>query len=218
MTASPPRFVVFDLDGTLLDGYDAITRTLGETMAGFGLEPWDAATVRRHVGRGLEALVADAVGEERMPEAVRRYRTRYPELYLDHSRLLPGVSGTVLELGRRGYRMGVATNKPARFSVELIRHFGLAGVLPWCWGPDRVTHPKPHPEMVERLLDEMGATPAEAVYVGDMTVDIETARASNLPVWVIPHGSSTRDELVAAAPDRILDRFEELLELLPPLG
>ncbi len=218
MTTFSPRSIVFDLDGTLLDGYRAITMSLEYAMTSLGVPPWDAATVRRQVGRGLEVLLADAVGSDRALEGVRLFRERYPEVFLEHSSLLPEVGETVRLLAERGMPMGVASNKPSRFSSELLRHFGLAEALPFCWGPDRVARPKPDPEMVFRLLEELGTSAEEALYVGDMPVDIDSARAAGVTVWVIASGSSTREELEAAAPDRILDRFSDLSRLLtaPP--
>src|SRR5436190_5657808 len=95
------RGIVFDLDGTLIDGYDAIHMALAHAMTAFGEEPWDPPTLRTHVGRGLEALVADALGEHRAEEGVRLFRAKYPEVYLEHSRLLPGVAETVAALSGR---------------------------------------------------------------------------------------------------------------------
>ena len=215
----PPQALqalVFDLDGTLIDGYEAISISLTHAMTALGEDPWDAGTVRRHVGRGLEALLADAVGEERANEGVRLFREKYPEVYIDHSRLLPDVAETLGRLGSAGYRMGVATNKPAKFSREILRALGLGELLPFCWGPELVGRPKPDPEMVMRLLEELETDPEDALYVGDMPVDIETARAAGLPVWVVDTGSATRDELEAAHPDRILNGFAEIADLLAP--
>jgi phosphoglycolate phosphatase len=214
VTKIRPASLVFDLDGTLIDGYRAIEMALSFAMTTLGFEPWGAETVRRNVGRGLEALLADAIGPDLAGEGVRLFRTRYPEVYLDHSRLLPEVESTIRELGRRGYRMGVATNKPARFSRELIRHLGLAAELPFCWGPDLVSKPKPDPEMVFRLLEQLEALPETSLYVGDMPVDVSTARAAGVPVWVVPTGSSTRGELETSGANAVLERFSELTERL----
>src|SRR5437899_1246972 len=106
-------FVVFDLDGTLIDGYAAIEDALGFAMERFGLEPLSRKQVRRLVGHGIEKLVEDAVGPRLAPEGVRLFRLRYPKVAVAKSRLLPEVPEVLARLSTSGYRMAVASNKPA---------------------------------------------------------------------------------------------------------
>jgi phosphoglycolate phosphatase len=68
-------------------------------------------------------------------------------------------------------------------------------------GPDLGFPEKPDPAMVRAALDAMGVPPAETLFVGDMTVDVATARAAGLAVAVVPLGSSTREELEASGPE-----------------
>ena len=217
---SPPatvRGVIFDLDGTLIDSYGAITESLNHALSSLGEATLPEASVRRMVGHGLEELVEQVLGAARVGDGVRLFRERYAEVGVRGSRALPGVTTTLAELSRRGYRMGVASNKPARFGEEIVRGLGMEPHLPEVLGPDRVEHPKPHREMVDRLLDLLQLERTEVVYVGDMVVDLQTCRNAGVSCWLIASGSCTADELRSAGGDRLLGEFSELLELLPPL-
>jgi phosphoglycolate phosphatase len=129
--------------------------------------------------------------------------------------LLPGVAETLPALRRRGYSLAVATNKPSYFARRILDALAVGGHLEAVLGPDLVAHPKPHPEMIHRALAAMGLTPRQAVYVGDMEIDVETARAAGLPVIVMPTGSSARESLLASGADACVASFAALLKLLP---
>jgi len=113
-------FLVFDLDGTLIDGYEAIADALAFAMGRLGEAPLPLPRVRRMVGHGLESLLEEAVGKDRAAEGVRLFRERYPEVAVEKSHLMPGVAETLDVLGSRGHRMALASNKPARFSRMIL--------------------------------------------------------------------------------------------------
>jgi phosphoglycolate phosphatase len=207
--------VIFDLDGTLVDSYGPIARSLNHALRSAGRAELPADQVRRMVGHGLEALVHEAMDGEGVDEGVRLFREKYAEVFMDETRLLSGVAQTVQALAARGYRMGVASNKPARFGRPLLEHLGLAGFFSGIIGPDVMGPPKPHPAMVHRLLESMQLTTQQVVYVGDMPVDVETCRNAGIPCWLVPTGSSSLEELETAGGQRLLHRFPQLLDRLP---
>lgn len=203
-------FLVFDLDGTLIDGYDAIGDALGYAMRALGEEPLEDLRVRTMVGHGLERLVADAVGEARAAEGVRLFRQRYPEVAVAKSHLLPGVAETLTTLAQRGHRMALASNKPAPFSRMILEAKGIATLFEAIGGPDGETPAKPEPTMLRRLMTGAGAAPSGTVAVGDMEVDSEFARAAGCRVVLIPGGSRTREELLGVDADALLDSIADL--------
>jgi len=215
---SGPLFVVFDLDGTLIDGYGAIGDALGYAMRRLGEAELPAAQVRGMVGHGLERLLEKAVGTERAAEGVRLFRERYPEVAVAKSHLLPGVRETVEALDARGHPMAVASNKPARFSRMILEAKGIGPRFRGIGGPDAETPAKPDPTMLLRLMAAAGASPRETVVVGDMEVDYEFARAAGCRVALIPGGSRTREELAGVTPDAFLDAISDLPSWLTSLG
>ncbi len=210
------RCILFDLDGTLLDSYDAITESLNLARSAFGLPVYSRQEVLKMVGHGLEDLMEKALGPDRVAQGVKIFRDHYSRVSLPKSRLLPGVEATVKTLHRRGYRLAVITNKPAYFSRLILDHLGIGSLFIAIYGPD-LAPAKPDPEMVFRALAETRCSPGEAVLVGDMRVDRDTARNAGIPFYAVATGSDSREELAASLPDRLLDRFEDLLAFLPPL-
>lgn len=216
MTTFPrARAIVFDLDGTLIDSYDAIAESLNVALAAEGLAPVSLEQVRGMVGLGLETLIERAMGAERVARGVKAFRAHYDRICVGRTSLLPEVAATLAELHRRGYRMSVATNKPSYFAGRLLEGLHVRRYLDTVLGPDLVENRKPDPEMVLAAMERMGAAPAETVYVGDMEVDIETARAAGVPVIVVPTGSRSAADLRAASPDLLIDGFSDLLGVLP---
>jgi len=214
---SGPVFVVFDLDGTLIDGYAAIGDALGYAMRRLGEAELPAARVRAMVGHGLESLLEQAVGAGRAAEGVRLFRERYPEVAVEKSHLLPGVRETVEALDARGHPMAVASNKPARFSKMILDAKGIGDRFRAVGGPDAETPAKPDPAMLVRLMAAVGSSPSETVVVGDMEVDYEFARAAGCRVALVPGGSRTRQELASVTPDAFLETIVTLPSWLTTL-
>jgi 2-phosphoglycolate phosphatase len=210
----PPRAVVFDLDGTLVDAYAAIHDSLGAVLEAFGRAPVTREETRRMVGLGLENLVTRAVGAEHVAEGVRLFRERYEAVGLESTRLLPGADRVTRILFERGIRLAIASNKPARFTRPLLDAFGLSDRFAFVAGPDDGFPPKPAPHMVFMALATLGVPARDAVFVGDMPVDVATARAAQTPIVALPTGSATREELMACSPDAIVENLEGLLPLL----
>ena len=210
----PPRAVVFDLDGTLVDAYAAIHESLGVVLAAFGRPSITREETRRMVGHGLEVLVAQAVGGENVAEGVRLFRERYEQVGLEATRLLPGAENTTRVLFENGIRLAIASNKPARFTRPLLAGLGISERFAFVAGPDDGFPPKPAPHMVFMALSTMGVRGGDAVFVGDMPVDVATARAAELSIIALPTGSATRIELEACSPDAIVENLDGLLPLL----
>ncbi|MGH9398905.1 MAG: HAD family hydrolase [Thermoanaerobaculia bacterium] len=202
--------LVFDLDGTLIDGYTAIGQALAYAMERLNLSPPPDARVRAMVGHGLERLLEQAVGRQLAPEGVRLFRERYPEIAVEGSHLLPGVAETLDQLSAGGYPMALASNKPARFSRLILEAKGVARHFRAIEGPDESTPAKPDPAMLRRILLDAGVPASGSVVIGDMDVDAEFARAGGALVVLIPNGSRSREELESAGADGLIESIREL--------
>jgi 2-phosphoglycolate phosphatase len=209
--ARRPRAVLFDFDGTLADSYPAIAASVNHVRAAHGLPPLAEDEVRRHVGRGPAYLLGHTVPGGDVPADLVRYKQHHPSVMRQGTRLYPGVAEALAALQASGLRLGVCSNKPVAFTRQLLDDLGLAGRFDAVLGPEDVPRPKPAPDMLCAGLKRLDVTPAEALYVGDMTVDVQTARAAGVRVWVVPTGSDDRAALRAAGPDRLLDRFADLV-------
>jgi len=203
--------IVFDLDGTLIDGYDGITDALGFAMERLGFAPLPQERVRGMVGQGLEKLLEKAVGAELVPEGVRLFRERYAVVADEKTRLLPDVPDVLERLARGGHLLAVASNKPAEFSRRILAGKGVAGRFFAVAGPDAATPPKPDPAMMLAIMGRAGAPPGRTIAVGDMEIDAETARSAGCRCVLVDGGSRSPRELAAVGADAHLAR----LALLP---
>ncbi len=211
----PFRAVVFDLDGTLIDSYSAIHECLNRVLAHYGRPLVSLEECRRMVGHGLEILIEQAVGKENVAEGVRLFRERYRVAGPLGTKLLDGADEVTAALVSRRLKLAVASNKPSYFSRQLLTGLGIADRFEAVVGPDSGFPPKPDPAMVRHLLAQLGVPKEEVLFVGDMPIDVETARAVGLKVAVLPTGSSPREELEATGADFLLGALEEVLSLLP---
>jgi 2-phosphoglycolate phosphatase len=217
MPSSPtfaPRAVLFDFDGTLADSYPAITASVNYVRAAHGLPPLAESQVRPHVGRGPVHLLQRTVPGGNVEADLARYRAHHPSVMIAGTHLFPGVAETLQALQHAGLLLAVCSNKPVAFTRGLLDHFGLMPVFAAVLGPEDVAHPKPAPDLLLAGLARLGVSAADALYVGDMEVDVATARGACVPVWVVPTGSNDLATLQAAKPDKVLEHFRNLLPLL----
>jgi len=212
------RAALFDFDGTLADSFAAITASTNHVRQSYGLPPLPEGAVRRHVGLGLEHLLRELVPVAPTDEAIARYRAHHATVMLSETRLMPGVAETIPELARRGLRMAVCSNKRVEFTRRLVEALGLGPYFAAVLGPDDVNNqPKPDPAMLHEGLRRLGVAAAESVHVGDMAVDVQTARAAGVMVWLV-EGGAVGQEADTAGADGVLGEFTELLELLSSAG
>jgi phosphoglycolate phosphatase len=206
--------VLFDFDGTLGDSYPAITASVNHVRARHGLPPLSEPEVRRHVGRGPHYLLGHTVPAGAIEANIAAYRAHHPSVLREGTRLLPGAADVLRALHERGLRLGICSNKPVAFTRELTAYLGVQSFLDVVLGPEDVPRPKPAPDMLRAALARLDVPAREALYVGDMVVDIQTARRAGISVWVVPTGSDEVKTLERARPDRLLRDLEELRVLL----
>jgi len=208
------RAVLFDFDGTLADSYDAITASVNHVRAAHGLAPLPESEVRRHVGRGMPCLLEHTVPGVDQPADQARYREHHPSVMLTGTRLLPGAAEALETLHRSGRKVGVCSNKPRAFTKELLEYLKIRPFVDAAFGPEDVARPKPAPDMLRAALTWLRVPADEALYIGDMVVDIFAALAAGVKVWVVPTGSDDRPTLEVAGPDRIVENLHEVAQIL----
>lgn len=214
--SKPPRAltsflaVLFDFDGTLADSYQAITASVNHVRALHGLPPLREPEVRRNVGRAAGYLLQQTIPAGSLEANLAAYRAHHPSVLRSGTHLLPGAADALRALHERGLLLGICSNKPVHFTRKLVEYLGIASYLNVVLGPEDVPRPKPAPDMLRAALSRLNVTADQALYIGDMTVDIETARAAGVSVWVVPTGSDEIETLRQAHPDRLLRDLGEL--------
>jgi len=209
------RAVLFDLDGTLVDSYTALAEAVNYARREHGLHELSGAHIRDLVGDGIEKLLQRAFDATHLPNSVQiAFERRYDEVCCAESKVLADVEATLEELSRLEVAMAVCTNKPTSFSRKILEFLGLARHFRAIVGPDVAGARKPAAQHLLRTLESTGAATHDALFVGDMPIDVHAARNSGIDVAVVPTGSSSSDQLRAAQPDHYLERFSDLLKIV----
>jgi phosphoglycolate phosphatase len=211
----PVRAALFDFDGTLADSFAAITASTNHVRRSFGFPELPEAEVRAYVGHGLEHLMRDLCPGRDTAEAVSRYREHHATVMGPMTTLFPGVADTLRTLHARGVKLAVCSNKAVAFTRSLIQSLGLGELMTAVLGPEDASgKPKPDPTMLLVACETLGVTTAEAVYVGDMSVDVLAGQAAGIPVWLVNVGQAGTDDPTALGPAQVLGDFRELAELV----
>jgi phosphoglycolate phosphatase len=215
MTALRYRAVLFDLDGTLVDSYAALAEAVNYARRQHGLPDLNTVRIRELVGDGQETLLRRAFERPDVPRSAKdAFERRYDEICCTGSRVLADVASTLEQLASLGVLMAVCTNKPTSFSRKILEFLELAGYFRAIVGPDLAGARKPDAQHVLRTLEVAQCDREDALFVGDMPIDVRAARNSGIDVAVVATGSSTPEELRAAQPDHYLDRFADVLKVV----
>lgn len=206
-----PRFLLFDLDGTLVETLTDIACSVNHALVALGLPPHSLEEVRTFVGRGVEVLAERAVGKEnveRAEEVLDLFRAHYDEHCLDNSRLFPGAIECLDRFRDRG--LGVVSNKPELYVVRILNGLHVQDRFTIVFGGDSVPEKKPSPLMVRMALKSMNLPPDQGILVGDMPVDVETGRAAGVFTVAVLGGFGSKEMLEAAKPDLLVENLHEL--------
>ena len=205
------RVLIFDLDGTLIDSKLDLANSVNAMLAHMGRAPLAHETVYSYVGNGAPMLVRRALGEgatdAECEKGLSHFLAYYREHMLDNTVTYPGVREGLEEL--KGKAMAVLTNKPVRFSEEILSGLGLSRYFQFVYGGNSFERKKPDPMGVEILLRDFAAQPGDAMMVGDSDVDIRTARNSGIWACGVSYGLGA-ESLRAHPPDIMLDSLAEL--------
>ncbi len=213
------RLVIFDLDGTLLNTIGDLAVASNAMLALRGLPQHSYDDYCQMVGNGIMRLVERALPEPlRTPYTVQAARADFLRYYTEHidtyTTPYDGVAELLTELHRRGLLLAVASNKFQAGTSKLISRFFPSIPFAAVLGQREGVPLKPDPQIDLDCLRAAGVAPGEAVHVGDSGIDILTARAAGLRSVGVTWGFRARAELEEAQADRIIDRPEELLDLL----
>jgi phosphoglycolate phosphatase len=213
----PISNVLFDLDGTLTEPAEGITRCYQFALEGLGLPTRPRAELLKFIGppmrENFRALLAtdDA---EMIERAVALYRERYAREGWGENKVYPGVREALAALKSEGFRLYVATSKTTHFAVRILEHFLLAQFLVAVHGatPDGSLDDKAL--LVARLLEAERLDPAASVMVGDREHDIRAARGNGVRSVGVTYGYGSRAELEVAGADFFCDTPTEIVALV----
>lgn len=193
--------IVFDWDGTLLDSAGAIVQAIQAASADLGLPVPPDARARHVIGLGLGDALRHAVpelAEADYPKMVERYRHHY--LASDHElNLFEGTHELIESLHAQGRLLAVATGKSRKGLARALEHSGLGPFFHATRCADECFS-KPHPAMLEELMDELGVVREACLMIGDTTHDLQMARNAGVAGLAVSFGAHPVAQLLAESP------------------
>lgn len=208
-----PKFdlIIFDLDGTLVDSSIDLANSTNQMLKEFGLPLHTVEKIKSFTGNGAKKLIERSLPKDsKIPaeKALVRFQEIYKERCLENTDFFPQVRETVLKLSN--FRLGVLSNKPDKFTKEIILSLGLFQNFDFVFGADFFGVLKPNPTLIEKVKGDS----KNILYVGDSTVDLIFAKNSGIFSCIVTYGLGDLEELKRLEPDFLIDRFEEILEII----
>ena len=210
------RTVVFDLDGTLVDTAPDLINALNFVLDREGLPPVPLQSARTLIGAGVRRLLERGLevdGRHASAEDIDRLTDDFIEYYAAHiadaSRPFDGLENALDDLGAKGYRFAVCTNKLEWLSKRLLDRLGLSARFAAICGADTFGISKPDPAILQQTVARAGGQLSTAIMVGDAGPDIGVARRAGIPVIGVEFGY-TDVPIADLKPDRLIGHMSEL--------
>ncbi len=211
------RGCIFDLDGTLTDTLDSLTHSVNLTLEEMGLPQITEEQCRLFVGNGARCLMEKALkaaGDtklRRIEEGMKVYGRIFSANCTYHVTPYKGILELLGQLKNRGIKLAVLSNKPHGQTVDVVKQIFGASIFDYVQGQCDTLARKPDPSGVWKLLEEMGISKEECLYIGDSEVDVKTAKAAGMQGIAVTWGFRDRELLKTEGADILIDSPQELL-------
>jgi phosphoglycolate phosphatase len=215
--------VMFDLDGTLVETAPEIMDATNDTLRRFDLAEVTQQQVNDWIGHGTRELLIQAlaftgktdVAAVRVSDSLgliaHEFDKHYQRRCGTRSQLYPQVRETLVALRARGVKMAVVTNKEGRYTATVLDAHQLTPLLDCVVSGDTLPTKKPNPAGIAHCLAQFGVTKDRALFVGDSSIDVATARNAGVAVWALPYGYNMGAAIESCNPDRVIADCSVLL-------
>ena len=197
------KTVIFDLDGTILDTLEDLKNAVNHALNFYNLPEKDLDFVRKAIGNGTTVLIQRctpcSLSDENRKQVFDVFKAYYLEHYCDYTKPYPEIKN-MLESLKRKVTLAVVSNKDHDLTKKII-----AKEFPNCFDVIQgsyLDHPKkPHPYLINKILEENDINKEDCLYIGDTNVDKESATNAGLPYLLVNYGYRTKEELEKMCPD-----------------
>jgi len=207
------KAILFDLDGTLIDPKEGITKCIQYALQRMQVEspPLDQLTwcIGPPLKTSFENLL-DTSDEDVLSLAIRYYRERFSQTGIFENKLYPGVASSLDTLRVNGVNLFLATSKPRVFARQILDHFDLTSSFIQAYGSELDGRRSDKGELIAYIIDQAGLEPLTTMMVGDRIHDIDGGKQNKVITAAVSYGYGTPEEITAAEPDYIFDSLEAL--------
>lgn len=210
------KSILFDLDGTLTDPKEGITKCVEHALNKFGIEVDHPDVLIPYIGPPLydSFIEIQSFTAENALKAVEFYRERYRSVGMYENSVIHGIPRLLEELQLGGYELYVATSKPTVFAEEILQHYGLDGYFKHVAGSNLDGTRSRKKEVIRYVLDQNTIAAEQALMIGDREHDIIGAKGCGVASLGVTFGYGSEEELLAAGADYIAHQVEEISEII----
>jgi HAD superfamily hydrolase (TIGR01549 family) len=210
---NPKKLFIFDLDGTIADAYTAIWKSLNFTRKKFKLKPISYNEVKRKVGRGDRLFMEVFFPKDMMERALIIYKKHHKKSLARYSKQKKNARKVLNILNKRSKLLAIASNRPYYFTVIILKSLDMKKYFDIVACADRVRSIKPKPGILYYVLRKLRVKKQDAVFVGDMDIDMETAERAGMDAIFITGGSSSLSAVKKYKNKKVIRSLEEILKL-----
>jgi phosphoglycolate phosphatase len=211
------RALLFDLDGTLTDPREGITRSIAYALECVGVEPPPPHDLMFAIGPPLRDSLAQLLGtdsRETVEKALAHYRERFADVGLFENRPYDGIAEALDTIAASGALLVVATSKPRLYARRIVEHFALGAHFSHVHGSELDGTREDKRELIAHILDHHGIEAGDAVMIGDRGVDMGAARHHGVTAMGALWGYGSREELEAHGAQHLCASPRELAAAL----
>ncbi len=211
---------IFDLDGTLTDTLESLTYSVNTTLRELGLGQITPTQCKEFVGSGARRLIEQSIqatGDpeaSRIEEAMEAYGRIFKVHCTYHVAPYDGIVGMLQELKKEGVQLAVLSNKPHLQTQDVVATFFEEGTFARVYGQQEGVPRKPDPAAVHMILEELGVSEKECLYIGDSDVDMLTGCAAGVPAVGVTWGFRSKEVLMEHGATYIVDKPQEIVSIV----
>jgi len=205
--------ILFDLDGTLTDPKDGITRCIQYALDQLGVMLPEAEQLEWCIGPPLRdsfSVLLDTIDKTLLDKALFHYRKRFAEKGMFENSIYPDVTSSLKIIKSAGQSIFLATAKPEVFAKQILDHFELTKYFDAVYGSELNGYLSDKGELIAHILETEGLNPEQTLMVGDRSHDIIGGKKNGLSTAWVSYGYGTEDECAASQPDLIFKTLSDL--------
>ncbi|CEH30540.1 pyrophosphatase [Aneurinibacillus migulanus] len=207
------QYVLFDLDGTLIDTNNLILTSFMYTLEKFYPGKYTREDLIPHMGKPLYDQM-ELFGPERSEELVQVYREHNERVHDELVEEFPNVLDTIEQLAKMGIKMGIVTTKQRKTAEMGLRLFGLDKYMDAFISYQDTENHKPHPEPVHKAMQALGADPARTLMVGDSQYDIQAGQNAGIASAGVAWSMKGASFLSSFNPTYLLNDMSDIIQIV----
>lgn len=211
------KAVLFDLDGTLVDTSEGITKCAQFTLEKYGIHVPDLNDLKCFIGPPLTYSFTKHYGftEEQAKEAIGVYRSRYAPIGIYECQIFPHVKEAIIELKKRGYRIGVASSKPEPSCKVVLEHFDIIDLFDDIVGSTFDGRINTKQDVLEEVFRRWSDLQKEdMVLIGDTMFDVEGANLCGIDTIAVSFGFGNVEDMLQAGAKAVCDDMLDLPDIV----